>query len=246
MPELGTAGLRKAQVKALNGLEKSLRDSRPKSLIDMTMGSGKTYVAIAESYRLIRHANAGRILFLVDRINLGKQAYGEFANFVTPDDGRKFTELYNVQVLNSNTIDPAAKVVITTIQRLYSILRGEAQMDPELEEQSTFELEPSAKLPDVAYALEAPIETFDVCFVDECHRSIYGKWGSVLDYFDMFKIGLTATAERTTILYFDENVVTEYKHQEAVADGVNVPIYDLSDPHRGLGLRRDDRSWRLG
>jgi type I restriction enzyme R subunit len=223
MPRLEAAGLRKAQVEALTNLEKSLREGRPKALINMTMGSGKTFVAIAEAYRLLRHARARRVLFLVDRINLGQQAYGEFANFVTPDDGRKFTELYNVQVLRSNTIDPAAKVVITTIQRLYSILRGERELDPELEERSAYDLEPSKALPPVEYSIGRPIETFDVCFIDECHRSIYGKWGSVLDYFDMFKIGLTATAERSTILYFDENVVTEYKHQQAVADGVNVP-----------------------
>ncbi len=189
----------------------------------MTMDSGKTYVAIAEAYRLIRHAGAERVLFLVDRINLGRQAYGEFSNYATPDDGRKFTELYNVQVLRSNSVDPAAKVVITTIQRLYSILRGDEELDPALEQQSAWEIAPTNELPPVAYRLEAPIEAFDICFVDECHRSIYGKWGSVLDYFDMFKIGLTATAERATILYFDENVVTEYKHQQAVADGVNVP-----------------------
>lgn len=224
MPTLEREGLRKAQIKALEGLEQSLAENRPKALIDMTMGSGKTYVAIAESYRLIRFAKAERILFLVDRINLGKQAYDEFAQFVTPDDGRKFTELYNVQILRSNQIDPAAKVVITTIQRLYSILCGEKEMSaPELEQQSAHEIAPTQELPSVIYQPAVPIETFDFAFVDEAHRSIYGRWGSVLDYFDMFKTGLTATAEKTTILYFDENVVTEYKHQQAVADGVNVP-----------------------
>lgn len=224
MPPLERKGLRGAQIVALENLERSLAESRQRSLIDMTMGSGKTYVAIAESYRLIRYADAERVLFLVDRINLGRQAYEEFAKFVTPDDGRKFTELYNVQVLRSNQIDPAAKVVITTIQRLYSILRGEKEMaSPELEQQSAHEIAPSQELPPVTYQPNVPIETFDFAFVDEAHRSIYGRWGSVLDYFDMFKIGLTATAEKTTILYFDENVVTEYKHQEAVADGVNVP-----------------------
>ncbi|MGH3449777.1 MAG: DEAD/DEAH box helicase family protein, partial [Haloechinothrix sp.] len=134
---------------------------------------------------------------------------------VTPDDRRKFTELYNVQVLRSNRIDPAAKVVITTIQRLYSILRGQSdeEFDSEAEEHSTFEIEPEKAdevLP-VAYRPEVPIETFDVAFVDECHRSIYGRWGQVLDYFDMSLAGLTATAEHTTRVYFDQNVVTEYR-----------------------------------
>jgi type I restriction enzyme, R subunit len=227
MPVLNPEGLRDVQIRAIDGLEESLRNAKPKALVNMTMGSGKTYVAVAESYRLLRYGGAERILFLVDRINLGRQAYTEFANYATPDDRRKFTELYNVQVLRSNRIDPAAKVVITTIQRLYSILRGQSdeEFDPEAEEHSTFEIEPEQAdevLP-VAYRPEVPIETFDIGFVDECHRSIYGRWGQVLDYFDMSLAGLTATAEHTTRVYFDQNVVTEYKHEQAVADGVNVP-----------------------
>ena len=227
MPALDPDGLRDVQVRAIEGLEESLRNAKPRALINMTMGSGKTYVAVAEAYRLLRYAGATRILFLVDRINLGRQAFTEFANYVTPDDRRKFTELYNVQVLRSNRIDPAATVVITTIQRLYSILRGQSdeEFDPEAEEHSTFEIEPEKvdEILPVAYRPEIPIETFDVGFVDECHRSIYGRWGQVLDYFDMSLAGLTATAEHTTRVYFDQNVVTEYKHEQAVADGVNVP-----------------------
>ena len=227
MPPLETEALRAAQIEAVTNLEESLRDDRPKALIDMTMGAGKTFVAVAESYRLLRYAGAERILFLVDRINLGKQAHDEFADYVTPDDGRKFTELYNVQVLRSNQIDPATKVVITTIQRLYSILRGQRddEFDPASEEVSTFELAPGANEPplEVDYQPKTPIETFDFCWIDECHRSIYGKWGQVLDYFDTFKTGLTGTAEHTTRIYFDQNVVSEYRHEQAVIDGVNVP-----------------------
>jgi type I restriction enzyme R subunit len=227
MPELDPEGLRDVQVRAIEGLEESLRNAKPKALINMTMGSGKTYVAVAEAYRLLRYAGVERILFLVDRINLGRQAFTEFANYVTPDDRRKFTELYNVQVLRSNQIDPAAKVVITTIQRLYAILRDQPdeEFDTEAEERSTFEIEPEKAdevLP-VVYQPKVPIETFDLGFVDECHRSIYGRWGQVLDYFDMSLAGLTATAEHTTRVYFDQNVVTEYKHDQAVADGINVP-----------------------
>jgi type I restriction enzyme R subunit len=227
MPPLDADGLRDAQIDAIEGLEESLRNAKPKALLNMTMGSGKTYVAVAESYRLLRYGGAERILFLVDRINLGRQAFTEFANYVTPDDRRKFTELYNVQVLRSNAIDPAAKVVITTIQRLYSILRGQSddEFDPEAEEHSTFEIDPedADEVLPVPYRPDVPIELFDVGFVDECHRSIYGRWGQVLDYFDMSLAGLTATAEHTTRVYFDQNVVTEYKHEQAVADAVNVP-----------------------
>ena len=156
MPELDKSGLRQAQVVGIENLEQSLGNAKPKALINMTMGSGKTYVAVAEAYRLLRYAGSRRVLFLVDRINLGQQAYAEFADYVTPDDGRKFTELYNVQLLRSNKIDPAAKVVITTIQRLYSILRGEQELEQEEEERSTFEVAPAEPLPPVEYRSDVP------------------------------------------------------------------------------------------
>ena len=88
----------------------------------MATGSGKTFTACNFSYRLIKHAGARRILFLVDRKTLGQQTFKEFQQFVTTDDGRKFTELYNVQLMQSNKLDPVAKVCITTIQRLYSMV----------------------------------------------------------------------------------------------------------------------------
>ena len=249
MPVLDSTGLRAAQVGAVQGLEDSLRNAKPKALINMTMGSGKTYVAVAEAYRLLRYAGAQRILFLVDRLNLGRQAHTEFANYVTPDDRRKFTELYNVQVLRSNRIDPAAKVVITTIQRLYSILRGQSddEFDADAEERSTFEIEPEKvdEVLPIGYRPEIPIETFDFGFIDECHRSIYGRWGQVLDYFDMSLVGLTATAEHTTRIYFDQNVVTEYRHEQAVVDGVNVPYttYRIRTEVSQLGGKIEAGSW---
>jgi type I restriction enzyme R subunit len=190
----------------------------------MATGSGKTYTAITAIYRLIKYAKAHRVLFLVDRRNLGKQALQEFQQYTTPDDGRKFTELYNVQHLTSNTIDPIAKVVITTIQRLYSMLRGDAELDPQLEEGSQFVT--SAQLIDepvgVVYNPRIPVEFFDCLFVDECHRSIYSLWRQVLEYFDAHIVGLTATPGKHTFGFFRRNLVMEYDHPRAVADGVNV------------------------
>ena len=228
MPELHTKGLWPAQGKAVKNLEKSLVENHPRALIQMATGSGKTFTAITAAYRLIKDAKAGRVLFLVDRGNLGKQAEKEFQNYTTPDDGRKFTELYNVQRLTSNRIDPVAKVVITTIQRLYSMLRGDEELAPELEEGSQFATggglikEP----PPVVYNASIPIEFFDVVFIDECHRSIYTLWRQVLEYFDCFLVGLTATPAKQTFGFFNQNLVMEYGHEEAVADGVNVD-YDV-------------------
>src|SRR5947199_4540128 len=192
----------------------------------MATGAGKTYLACSFTYRLIKYAGAKRVLFLVDRANLGRQAKGEFDQFVTPDTGRKFTELYNVQHLTSNKLDSVARVTICTIQRLYSMLRGE-EFDEDLDEKSGFELAAADDRPrDVAYNPAIPIETIDFIVTDECHRSIYNLWRQVLEYFDAYLIGLTATPSKQTIGFFNKNLVMEYGHERAVADQVNVN-YDV-------------------
>ncbi len=225
MPPLIEGGLWPAQIDAVKNLEQSLADDRPRALIQMATGSGKTFTAISSIYRLIKFGGATRVLFLVDRANLGRQAFKEFQAFTTPDDGRKFTELYNVQLMTSNKIDPVARVCITTIQRLYSMLRGDDELDPDDEEGSMFDtasVAPSVAPREVVYNPQVPIETFDVIFTDECHRSIYNLWRQVLEYFDAFLIGLTATPSKQTIGFFNRNLVMEYGHHDAVIDGVNV------------------------
>lgn len=211
-----------AQKKAILNTEKSLSQNKPKALIQMATGSGKTFTAVNLCYRLIKNAKAKRILFLVDRSNLGTQTYQEFQNFKVPKDGRKFTELYNVQHLTSNKIGSVNKVCIATIQRVYSMLKGEKEFDAEKEEKSGFEDEYNLEPAPVEYNPEIPIEKFDFIIIDECHRSIYNLWKQVLDYFDAFLIGLTATPSKGTIGFFDKNLVMEYRHEEAVADQVNV------------------------
>lgn len=224
LPPLMTSGMRECQIEAITNLEKSLAGNKRRALIQMQTGSGKTFTAVAQAYRLIKHGGAKRVLFIVDRGNLARQTLHEFQQYETPDDHRKFTELYNVQHLQSNKIDDAAKVVITTIQRLYSILKGEEEFDPEAEEESTtsafakFQKDP---IP-VVYNPKIPIETFDVVFTDECHRSIYNLWRQVLEYFDAYLIGLTATPSKQTLGFFNQNLVMEYGHAQAVADKVNV------------------------
>jgi type I restriction enzyme, R subunit len=219
---LASNGMRDCQIGATTDLEKSFADDQPRALVQMATGAGKTYTACAFTYRLVRHAKAKRVLFLVDRANLGRQAKGEFDQFVTPDTGRKFTELYNVQHLTSNKLDDVCRVTICTIQRLYSMLRGE-ELPEDAEEMSTYEIGAADGRPkEVAYNPSVPIETFDFIIIDECHRSIYGLWRQVLEYFDAHLIGLTATPSKQTIGFFNQNLVTEYNHERAVADGVSV------------------------
>jgi len=224
MPPVERAFLFPNQLRAVINLEHSLFQNRPRALVQMATGSGKTIMAITAAYRLIKFGGARRVLFLVDRSNLGEQAEKEFQGYRTPDDNRKFTELYNVQRLTSNTIGTSAKVVITTVQRLYSMLKGEPDLDPEVEEASLFESAGAAMkepLP-VVYNRAYPPEYFDVIVIDECHRSIYTLWRQVLEYFDAFLVGLTATPAKQTFGFFDQNLVMEYGHEQAVADGVNV------------------------
>ncbi len=222
MPPVELPGMWPNKVQAVVNIEKSLFDDRPRSLIQMATGSGKTLLAVTTLYRLIKFAGARRVLFLVGRANLGEQAEKEFQGFRTPDDNRKFTELYGVQRLTSNTIGSSSKVVISTIQRLYSILKGEPDLDPEREEHSDLDAGPEITEPlPVVYNAAVPPEFFDIVFIDECHRSIYSLWRQVLEYFDAHLIGLTATPAKHTYGFFNQNVVMEYPHARAVADGVN-------------------------
>ena len=226
LPPLITDKLWPAQIEAINNLEKSLAQGHPRALIQMATGSGKTFTAINFIYRLIKHAGARRVLFLVDRSNLGRQTFKEFSNFAAPDDGRLFTSLYNVQHLRSNKIDPVAKVTITTIQRLFSMLKGDAEFDENLEEESLLNQGLIGKPVEIGYNPNIPLETFDFIVTDECHRSIYNLWRQVLEYYDSFLIGLTATPSKQTFGFFNQNLVMEYSHERAVADGVNVG-YDV-------------------
>lgn len=223
LPPLDTHGLRDCQVEAIHGLEKSLAEDRPRALIQLATGAGKTFTACTFSWRLLKYAGAKRILFLVDRNNLGDQTLKEFQNFQPHGAANRFTDTYIVQHLRGNRIDTDAKVVISTIQRMYSLLRGK-ELDEADEEESAFEKwggSTDEALP-LAYHPEVPIETFDFIVTDECHRSIYGLWRQVLDYFDAYLIGLTATPSKHTLGFFNQNLVAEYPYERSVADGVNV------------------------
>ncbi|MHB1589617.1 MAG: type I restriction endonuclease subunit R, partial [Metallibacterium scheffleri] len=226
MPPLKENGLWPAQIIAIRNLEQSLRENRPRALIQMATGSGKTFTAISFIYRLIKHAGARRVLFLVDRGNLGDQTLKEFQQYQSPDNNFKFTEEYIVQRLTSNTLDTTARVCICTIQRMFSMLKGRDLPD-DLDEESADRLGTLFKQPEpIEYNPAIPIETFDIIVTDECHRSIYNLWAQVLEYFDAYLIGLTATPGKQTFGFFHQNLVMEYNHEMAVADGVNVN-YDV-------------------
>ena len=222
LPALPHDGLRDCQIEAVEELEKSFKADKPRALIQMATGAGKTYTAITSVYRLLKYADAKRILFLVDTKNLGEQAEQEFMSYLPNDDNRKFVELYNVQRLKSAFVAKDAQVCISTIQRMYSLLKGE-ELDEAAEETNPAEtlVRPKEPVP-VAYNEKISPEFFDFIIIDECHRSIYNLWRQVIEYFDAYLIGLTATPDNRTYGFFKKNIVSEYNHEMAVAGGVNV------------------------
>ena len=221
-PALQPDGLRDCQITAISNLEQSFRENRSKALIQMATGSGKTFTAITFIYRLLKFAKAKRILFLVDTKNLGEQAEQEFRRYEPQNDNRLFPELYGVTRLSSSFIPGDSQVYISTIQRLYSILK-DTELDERDEETNPNERWIAKEPMPVVYSERTPPEFFDFIVIDECHRSIYNLWKQVLDYFDAFQIGLTTTPDNRTFGYFNQNLVCDYGYRKAVEDGVLVP-----------------------
>lgn len=211
----------KAQKEAIDNLKGSFAQNKPKALIQMATGSGKTYTSVNLCYYLKKYCKAKRILFLVDRGNLQDNGYDEFDIFNLPDNGMKFTDVYVTNSLKQNKIGSSDSVVVSTIQRMYSILKGQKKANED-EEGNVIITNPMNEKEPLKYNPKVGIGDFDFIIVDECHRSIYNEWKQVLDYFDAFLVGITATPSKGTIAYFNNNLVMEYKHKDAVIDGVNL------------------------
>ena len=222
-PPFDSRGFRSCQITAVKNLDASFGDNRPKALVQMATGAGKTFTAITEAYRLLKFGKMKRILFLVDTKSLGEQADSEFRAYTPNDDNRSFDQLYGVKRLNNSYIPNDIQICISTIQRMYSILKGE-DIDESAEEESFYEQSgaDNQATKEVVYNEKYPPEFFDCIIVDECHRSIYNVWKQVLEYFDAFIVGLTATPDKRTLAFFDQNIVSEYSREQAIVDNVNV------------------------
>lgn len=222
-PEFDGTGFRDCQITAINNLDKSLSENKPRALVQMATGAGKTFTAITAAYRMLKYGKMNRILFLVDTKSLGEQAEREFLAYRPNDENRSFSEIYGVRRLKSSYIPSDVQVCISTIQRMYSILSRE-ETDESIDEISLEEVTSMEKKSpkEVVYNEKYPPEFFDCIIVDECHRSIYNVWNQVLEYFDAFIVGLTATPDKRTFAYFNQNIVSEYSREQAIIDGVNV------------------------
>ena len=221
LPTLSPKNLRACQYAAITNLEASFRNAQKRALIVLATGAGKTYTACLAAYRFLTYTPTRRVLFLVDRNNLGKQAEGEFGDFKLTENGEPFSSIYSTERLRSDKISNSSDLVICTIQRLFSVITGqELQEDEDGESQFECDSLPAVELN--GKLLLSP-DFFDLIIVDECHRSIYGRWRKVLEYFkDARIIGLTATPNEETMEFFNKNRVVNYTLEKSIVDGINV------------------------
>ena len=246
LPTLNKKGLRDCQYEAISELEKSFRSGQNRALMVLATGAGKTYTACLASYRMLAFTPMRRVLFLVDRNNLGKQAENEFGTFRLTENGDAFNTIYTVNRLKSAKIPSDSNVVISTIQRLFSLLKGEEIVDTDEDDEGNTSAE-EIVLPDNP---NLPRDFFDLIIIDECHRSIYGNWRKVLEYFDSAKlIGLTATPVPETMAFFNNNRIVNYTLEKSIIDGVNVDyrVYRIKTKatEEGGAIREGDKLERL-
>lgn len=224
LPPVGPKGLRECQFEAITNLEISFKQGLKKALIVLATGAGKTFTACTAAYRLLNYMGAKRVLFLVDRNNLGKQAEGEFGTYKLTETGNAFSDEYIVHRLRSVEKIGNASVVISTIQRLFAALTGQEVDEPDDDEEMEHDEDTPGKQVQLTGNVLFPPDFFDVIIIDECHRSIYGDWQQVLTYFNNAKIiGLTATPTPEAMAFFNKNRVVNYTLEKSIADGVNVP-----------------------
>ncbi len=230
LPRIEKRGLRDCQFDAEVKFEQSIKQGKKKGLAVLATGSGKTYLACLASYRLLNYTSTKRVLFLVDRNNLARQTESEFSLFNRTEKGNSLNELYQINRLKKAE-DINGDIVISTIQKLFSVLTGQAVPDESEEDRiDEFSQKDNEKALKEVVKLESedklflPPDYFQFIVIDECHRSIYGKWKAVLDYFkDATILGLTATPTPEAYAFFDDNIIEKYTYDESVVDGVNVP-----------------------
>ena len=228
LPYLQKKGLRECQYTAEINLEQALKNGEKKNLAVLATGAGKTYLACLASYRLLNYTSTSRVLFLVDRNNLARQTESEFSLFDRTEQQQPMSHLYEIQRLKKES-DINADIVISTIQKLFAVLTGQQlsdeNEDAEDEEAKKNEDKNINETIQLGNDLKLPPDHFQFIVVDECHRSIYGKWRAVLDYFSKAKVlGLTATPTPEAYAFFNNNIIENYSYDDSVVDGVNVPF----------------------
>jgi type I restriction enzyme R subunit len=205
--------LRPYQRSAIQAVESGIARGQRTMLLAMATGTGKTKTCVALIYRLLKLQRFRRILFLVDRSALGEQAADAF-NTTRMESLQRFSDVFGIKELEDPSPDTDTKVHIATVQGMVKRLLYASE---------------DATLP--------AVDSYDCIVVDECHRGYLldrqlsdveltfrgfddyvSKYRRVLEYFDAFKIGLTATPALHTVDIFGTPIFT-YSYREAVIDG---------------------------
>ena len=205
----GYLKVRPYQQKAIEAVEKTLAESRRTALLAMATGTGKTRTIIGLMYRFLKAERFKRILFLVDRTALGQQALDAF-NEAPLEQNHTLAKIYNIAELGDMAAEAETRIQVATVQAM--VKRIFASDNP------------------------PPLDQFDCIIIDEAHRGYtldqemtegelatrdasqyLSSYRRVLDYFDAFKVALTATPAKHTSEIFGKPVYT-YSYREAVAE----------------------------
>lgn len=193
------------QKQAVKAICENFNGMHRRGLLVMATGTGKTRVAISLCDVLMRNGWAKNILFLADRTALVKQAHKNFTKLLP---SATTARLDDFKPTDKESV-MKARILFSTYQTMINYI------DTELKEFS--------------------IGRFDLIVIDEVHRSIFGKYTSILSYFDALMVGLTATPreddDRSTYELFERESGEpnfEYLLDEAVSDGYLVDKVVLS------------------
>ena len=169
LPYLSPKGLRKCQYEAVNNLEASFKEGKRRAVMVLATGSGKTFTACMMAYRMLSFTPMKHVLFLVDRNNLGTAAATELKTFKLTESGKPLSEIFWVEQLTNRPIDPRTRIVVSTIQRLYSLLTGNTDSYSE-EDEDTGMGHHEGDVVELPANPTLPPDFFDLIIIDECHQ----------------------------------------------------------------------------
>lgn len=215
-------GLRYYQVDAIKAIEKAIIDGKKSALITMATGTGKTRTVLGLIYRLLKTKRYRRILLLVDRTSLGNQAMDTFKE-VKIEDLKTLNQIYNINGLNEKLIDKETKIHIATVQAMVKrIMYNEDETNvPSVGDYDCVIIDEAHR----GYTLDREMTDSEVEWRD--NRDFLSKYKKVIEYFDAFKVALTATPALHTTMIFG-NPVYNYSYRDAVIDGY---LVDHDPPH---------------
>ena len=213
--------LRNYQIKAIEAVENALADGKKTALLSMATGTGKTRTILGMIYRFLKSKRFKRILFLVDRTALGEQAQDVFQD-VKLEDLMSLNQIYNINKLEDKDIDKTIKIQVSTVQSMVKrIMYPEDETYPSVSDFDAIIVDEAHR----GYILDREMSDEELIYRDQ--DDYVSKYRTVIEYFDAFKVALTATPALHTTEIFGKPVFN-YSYREAVIDGY---LVDYDAPH---------------